>query len=118
MVNRPLSLISRVVSANEDIPQQGLLFDPLIVNDFLQNDDAARQEVKQADEGPVDCDGSEDHGHDDRVQGGERGPQQLQQREVCGVTSASSDPSVDTSMVKAQGGPHIDMSIDGEKNQD
>ena len=41
-------MISRIVSATDNIPQQGLLFDPLIVNDFLQQDDAARHEAEQA----------------------------------------------------------------------
>ena len=51
VVNRPLSLISKIVSATEDIPPQGLLFDPLIVNDFLQQEDAERLEAELAGDG-------------------------------------------------------------------
>ena len=62
VVNRLLSSISRIVSATDDIPQQGLLFDPLIVNDFLQQDDAARHEAEQAGDGGEDGDKGGEHG--------------------------------------------------------
>ena len=39
-VNRPLSKLSKLVSANEQIPPEGLLFDPLIQDDFLQEEEA------------------------------------------------------------------------------
>ena len=39
-VNRPLSKLSKLVSANEQIPEEGLLFDPLIQDDFLQDEEA------------------------------------------------------------------------------
>ena len=39
VVNRPLSKLSKLVSAREQIPKEGLLFDPLIQADFLQNEE-------------------------------------------------------------------------------
>ena len=41
-VNRPLSKLSKLVYANEQIPPEGLLFDPLIQDDFLQEEEAER----------------------------------------------------------------------------
>ena len=43
-VNRPLSLISNLVSATEKIPEKDLLFDPLIMHDYLQEDEVVQQE--------------------------------------------------------------------------
>ena len=48
VVNRPIFLISKIVSSTDVIPPQGLLFDPLIVNDFLQQEDAERLDAELA----------------------------------------------------------------------
>ena len=51
VVNRPISLLSKIVSSTDTIPPQGLLFDPLIVNDFLQQEDIERLDAELAGEG-------------------------------------------------------------------
>ena len=56
------------------------------MNDFLQQDDAARHEAEQAGDGGEDGDG-DDGGHGDRDQDVEQG----RLNEVHGVTSASSE---------------------------
>ena len=48
VVNRPISLLSKIVSSTDTIPPQGLLFDPLIVNDFLQQEDIERLDAELA----------------------------------------------------------------------
>ena len=62
-MNRQLSKLSKLVSAKEQIPQEGLLFDPLIQADFLQD-----KENKNLDNDGGEVDGTGgDHGvrHDD-----------------------------------------------------
>ena len=44
-------MLSKIVSSTDTIPPQGLLFDPLIVNDFLQQEDAERLNAELAGEG-------------------------------------------------------------------
>ena len=41
-------MLSKIVSSTDTIPPQGLLFDPLIVNDFLQQEDIERLDAELA----------------------------------------------------------------------
>ena len=90
VVNRPLSLISKIVSATKDIPPQGLLFDPLIVNDFLQQEDAERLEAELAGDGERgDEDGGGHADTDQQVGRGELGA-------VQDVTAAISEDGLES----------------------
>ena len=61
-VNRPLSKLSKLVSADEQIPPEGLLFDPLIMDDYLQAEEAEELDDNNED---VDNDGEEHTSHQD-----------------------------------------------------
>ena len=61
-VNRPLSKLSKIVSANDQIPATGLLFDPLIMDDYLQAEETEELDDNNED---VDNDREEHTNHQD-----------------------------------------------------
>ena len=90
VVNRPLSKLSKMVSATEQIPEEGLLFDPLIQADYLQNeenknldndggqgDDAGGDHAVRHDDGAVQDDG-EAEGHGEARQSQEQAEEVVQ----------------------------------------
>ena len=95
-MNWPLSLISKIVSSREVIPPQGLLFDPLIVNDFLQQEDAERLDAELAGEGGGGHNGQQvDHEELGAVQDAtatiaeysQKSAQEVDERDISEVTS-------------------------------
>ena len=115
VVNRPLSLISKIVSATEDIPPQGLLFDPLIVNDFLQQEDAERLEAELAGDGERgDEDGGGHADTDQQVGRGELGA-------VQDVTAAISEDGLESAQDQGEQASEEGISkgdISGEASED
>ena len=61
-VNRPLSKLSKLVSAHDQIPPTGLLFDPLIMDDYLQAEETEELDDNKED---VDNDREEHTNHQD-----------------------------------------------------
>ena len=115
VVNRPLSLISKIVSATVDIPPQGLLFIPLIVNDFLQQEDAERLEAELAGDGERgDEDGGGHADTDQQVGRGELGA-------VQDVTAAISEDGLESAQDQGEQASEEGISkgdISGEASED